>query len=106
MAYSRNRLQHSGTDTFHHLQRQIEGLRNDIAALSGDAAYQGHHALDDLGHHAAELLDEAGKQGRVVANRLSRQLASTGKAVQRDPLPVVVAIGTLVLVSSLLMRRR
>lgn len=109
MAHSRSpirQLQRSSGDSYHYLQHQIAELRDDIAALSGGAAHQGHDAVETLGHHAADLLDQAVRQGRVAADRVSRQLVSTGKAVQRDPVPVLVAIGTLVLISSLLMRRR
>jgi len=109
MAHSHTRLRtlrQGGSDTYRDLQHRLESLSADLARLSGDAATHGHHALDEVGHHAGELLDDAVKQGRVAAARFSRQMVSTGKAVQRDPVPVLVAIGTLVLVSSLLMRRR
>jgi hypothetical protein len=109
MAHSRSpirQLQRGGSDTYRYLQRQIEDLRDDIAAASGGVTRQSQHAFDEFGHHAVEFMDEAVKQGGVAADQVSRQLVATGKAVQRDPVPVLVAIGTLALISSLLMNRR
>ena len=45
------------------------------------------------------------KGGELVARQVGRNAGRAGKAVQENPVPVIVALGTIALISALIFRR-
>jgi hypothetical protein len=96
--------QNSGefTDT---LSDQIAALRKEIASISDAVSNYGGHALSDVQHNALALAKEVRHQGAVVARQANRQATIAGKAIQENPVPVIVALGTIALISALIFSR-
>jgi hypothetical protein len=82
----------------HHLGQ----LRRDVLALSGSAGRYG----SQLQHGAGELGEVLVHQGAAVARQLGRQAKRAGQAVQRDPVPTVVAVFGLACLLSLVLGRK
>ena len=84
---------------------QIAALRKEIAAISDAVGDYGGHRLSDVQHNAAALAKEVRHQGAVVARQVNRQAGVAGKAIQDNPIPVIVVLGTIALVSALIFTR-
>lgn len=87
------------------LFEQIAALRKEIAAISGAVSDYGGHHLDDVQHNAVALAREVRHQGAAVARQVSKQASVAGRAVQDNPVPVIVALGTIALLSALIFAR-
>lgn len=85
---------------------QIRALRREIDKLTRSTSSHGHDFAEDFGHNASEFIDDALHHGRAAAHQITRQAASATRAVSRDPLPLIVAVGTVALVATILMHRR
>lgn len=90
------------TDT---LQEQIALLRREIAAIADTVNDYGSHRLRDARRSAVALGREMRHHGEIVAHEASRQAGAAGRAVRENPIPVIVALGTIALLSSLVFRR-
>lgn len=84
---------------------QIAALRKEIASISEAVGDYGGHAMGDVQHNAVALAKEVRHQGAVVAREANRQAHAAGKVVQENPVPVIVILGTIALLSTLLFRR-
>lgn len=89
-----------------HLASQIRTLQKEIDKLARRARHEGHDLIEEFGDGASDLFDEAVDFGRHAARNVSKQAIAAGKVVQRDPVPVLIAVGTVALVASLLLSRR
>lgn len=87
------------------LLEQIASLRAEIASISEAVSEYGGHQLGDIQHNALALAKEVRHQGAAVARQVSRQASSAGKVVQENPVPVIVALGTIALISALVFMR-
>ena len=87
------------------LSHQIAALRKQVDQLSHSVQSYGGHSVDDLQHNALALANEVRQQSRAVARQVSRQASVAGRAVQDNPVPVIVALGTIALVSALIFTR-
>ena len=99
------KVEHDGAELSDHLFDQLATLRKEIAILAESVGDYGGHALHDVQHNAAAFAREAQRQLPVVAKQVRRQAKKTGRAIQADPLPVIVILGTLALVTTLLYTR-
>lgn len=84
---------------------QIAALRKEIASISDAVGEYGGHALSDVQHNAVALAKEVRQQGALVGREVNRQAHVAGKVVQENPVPVLVVLGTIALLSTLLFRR-
>jgi hypothetical protein len=84
---------------------QIAALRKEIAAVSEAVSDYGGHSLADLQHNAVALAKEVRHGGAVVARQVNRQASVAGKAIQENPVPVIVVLGTIALLSALIFTR-
>jgi ElaB/YqjD/DUF883 family membrane-anchored ribosome-binding protein len=84
---------------------QIAALRKEIASISEAVSDYGCHALSDVQHNAVALAKEVRHQGAVVAREANKQAHAAGKVVQENPVPVIVVLGTIALLSALLFKR-
>ncbi|HEV7344095.1 MAG TPA: hypothetical protein VGN60_00475 [Devosia sp.] len=98
-------LESRGEDATDALSRQIAALRREIAEISEAAAHYSGHTLHDVQHNAGALAREMRQQGAIVARQLNRQASVAGRAIQSNPVPVIVALGTLALLSTLIFMR-
>ena len=87
------------------LLEQIAALRKEISAISDAVSDYGGHQLDDMQHNAVALAREVRHQGAVVAKQVGRQASVASRAVQENPVPVIVALGTIALLSALIFAR-
>jgi hypothetical protein len=87
------------------LLKQIAALRKEIATISEAVGDYGGHTFSDVQHNAAALAKEVRHQGAVVAREVNRQASVAGKAIQQNPVPVIVVLGTIVLLSALIFTR-
>jgi ElaB/YqjD/DUF883 family membrane-anchored ribosome-binding protein len=99
------RAEHSGEAISENLAQQIAVLRKQVDEMSRSVQSYGGHSIDDLQHNAVALAHEVREQGRVVARQVGRQANIAGKAVQENPVPVLVVLGTIALLSTLLFTR-
>ena len=87
------------------LFEQIAALRKEIASISDAVSDYGGHQLGDMQHNAVALAREVRHQGAVVARQVGRQAGVAGRAVQDNPVPVIVVLGTIALLSALIFAR-
>ncbi len=87
------------------LLEQIAALRKEISAISDAVSDYGGHQLDDMQHNAVALAREVRHQGAAVAKQVGRQASVASRAVQENPVPVIVALGTIALLSALIFAR-
>lgn len=84
---------------------QIAALRQEIAAIAEAVSDYGGHSLSGVHHNAVALAREVRHQGAVVARQVNRQAGAAGKAIQENPVPVIVVLGTIALLSALIFTR-
>lgn len=87
------------------LLEQIAALRKEISAISDAVSDYGGHQLDDMQHNAVALAREVRHQGAAVAKQVGRQASVASRAAQENPVPVIVALGTIALLSALIFAR-
>jgi len=95
----------SGEEMIDNLSRQIASLRKEIASISDAVSEYSGPTFDDFQHNAAAIAKEVRQQGQVVARQVGRQATYAGKAVQENPVPVLVALGTIALISAFIFTR-
>ena len=95
----------TGEEMIDNLSRQIAALRKEIASISDAVSDYSGPTFDDFQHNAAAIAKEVRQQGQVVARQVSRQATHASKAVQENPVPVLVALGTIALISALIFTR-
>ena len=96
------RLRDTGRDVEHDLAEQIDALREEIASISNSVRKYSNSHLHDFGDNAVAVVDQVRHQGAVAARQISRQANVAGKVVQENPIPVIVALGTIALISALI----
>jgi ElaB/YqjD/DUF883 family membrane-anchored ribosome-binding protein len=87
------------------LLASLTSLRKEIATLAESVNDYGGNRLSDLQHGATALAREVQQQLPAVAKQASRQAGIAARAVRNDPLPTIVMLGTIALVSALVFRR-
>ena len=102
---ARKQAEHAGEDLSDNIAHQIAALRQQIEQISDAVHDYGDHSMDDLQHNAAAIAREVRHQGRAVARQVSQRANAAGKAVHDNPVPVVVALGTIALLSALIFAR-
>jgi hypothetical protein len=98
-------VENAGDSVAETLLDQIAALRKEIAAISEAVSEYGGHSLSDVQHGAVALAKEVRHQGAVVARQVNRQAGVAGKAIQENPVPVIVVLGTIALLSALIFTR-
>lgn len=87
------------------LFEQIGALRKEIASISEAVSDYGSHSLGDLQHNAVALAKEVRHGSAVMARQVNKQATVAGKAIQQNPVPVIVVLGTIALLSALIFTR-
>lgn len=100
------RAEHTGAAISENLSQQLAVLRKQVDQLSHSVHDYSDNSFDDLQHNAAALAREVRHQGRAVARQVGRQAHVAGDAVRENPVPVVIALGTIALLSALVFSRR
>ena len=95
----------SGEEMIDNLSHQIAMLRKEIASITEAVNDYSGSTLEDVQHNAVVLAREMRKGGELVARQVGRNAGRAGKAVQENPVPVIVALGTIALISALIFRR-
>jgi len=98
-------IEDAGDSVSDALLDQIASLRKELASISDAVSDYGGHRLNDVQHNAVALAKEVRHQGAVVARQVNRQATVAGKAIQDNPIPVIVALGTIALLSALIFTR-
>ena len=98
-------LEATGEEFSDSISKQISALRKEIASLADSVSDYGGHTFDDVQHNAVALAKEVRHQGAAVARQVSRQANVATKAVQENPLPVIVALGAIALLSAVIFMR-
>jgi ElaB/YqjD/DUF883 family membrane-anchored ribosome-binding protein len=96
------RIEDGGDDLVDSLNAQIASLREELASISDSVSKYGNNHFKDVQHNALAVVDEVRHQGQVAARQITRQANVAGKAVQENPIPVIVALGTIALISALI----
>lgn len=108
MARSNNRAIASG-EVSDRLMHAVAGLRQELATVAAAVNDFGAPRMQDIQHSlqrgASGLADGLQRQLPVVARRVSRQAGVASRAVVNDPLPALVVMGTLALLTSLVLHR-
>lgn len=92
-------------DILDNLSKQIAVLGKELASLKTAVNRYGEDSLGDVQQSALALAKEVRQGGKLMARKVSHQAGIAGKAVQDNPVPVIVALGTLALLSTLLLSR-
>lgn len=98
-------VEEAGDSVSDALLEQIASLRKELASISDAVNDYSGHALGGVQHNAVALAREVRHQGAAVARQVNRQASVAGKAIQENPLPVIVALGTIALISALIFSR-
>jgi len=96
------KIENAGEDVADALSQQIDALRSELATLADAVNDYGGGALVDIRHDAGELVKQVRHQGAVAAREISKQAHVAGKAVRDNPVPLIVTLGTIALVSALI----
>ena len=99
---SLKRIEDGAEDIGENLSAQIAALRDEIASISDSVSKYGNHRLGDMQHNAIAVVDQVRHQGAATARQLGRQANVASRAVQENPIPVIVALGTIALISALI----
>ncbi|HEY0032874.1 MAG TPA: hypothetical protein VGB81_06380 [Devosia sp.] len=109
MAISRKRaIKHAevvGEELFDNLSRQIVLLRKELGAIAEAVNDYSGSTLGDAQHNALALARDMREGGKLVAKRVVRQAGHAGDAVRENPLPVLIGLGTIALLSTFLFSR-
>lgn len=84
------------------LEHRLNELREELGSL---ALRLEDYAADRIGD-ARDIVVEAGHQGARAARNVGRQANAVGQAVREDPLPTVVALGVIALLTAMFLSRR
>ena len=76
---------------------RLTALREQIAALAGQVEDYAEERLED----ARDLIANVADAGTVLAARAGRQTLSTARAVRDDPLPLVVGLGVVAILTAM-----
>lgn len=87
------------------LLEQIAVLRKELADITDAVSDYGGNTFSDVQHNAVALAKEVRHQGAVALREANKQAHVATKAVQENPVPVIVALGTIALLSAFLFRR-
>jgi hypothetical protein len=85
---------------------QLGELRRQLGHTNRAVSHNAHDLANGLGDAVSEWSREAAKQGAWLAGVASAKAVRGARAVQRDPVPVIAVLGTAILLTSLLARRR
>jgi len=93
------------------LRRQLHDLEHTLSTFGHTAGRAGSKAageagdvLEDVLRQSSEVLRQGTEAARVVGSQISTVGKDVGRQVARDPLPLLVAIGTIALVAHLVRR--
>jgi hypothetical protein len=92
-------------DTIDDLSRQISLLRRELASVSEAVNDYSGSTFETVQHGALALARDLSHNSRDIARQVSQQAKLAGKTVQSNPVPVVVALGTIALLSAFLFTR-
>jgi len=96
-------LPHLSEHTQHRLGRQVASLARDAGHLSDALARYASSTRHDVGRIAHDVADEALHQGTAAAKVIGKQAWKAGRAVQKDPLPAVMAVAAIACVLRLVL---
>ena len=99
------RVEDTGGEISENLVRQIAALRQEINAIAEAVGDYSGHSLSDVQHNAVALAKEFRHQGAVAARQVGRQASVAGRVVQENPVPVLVTLATIALLSALIFMR-
>jgi hypothetical protein len=113
MAKASSRAIHSaeaaGGEVADRLMHAVASLRHEIASMANAVndfgAPRVRDLQHDLQHNASALAQDLQRHLPVVARKVSRQAGVASRAVVNDPVPAIVVVGTLALLTSLFLRR-
>ncbi|HTM77396.1 MAG TPA: hypothetical protein VL133_07180 [Devosia sp.] len=94
------RLEDSADDVGGNISDQIASLRDEIATISESVSKYSSNRLGEAQHNAVAVVDQVRHQGAAAAKQLSRQANVAGRVVQENPIPVIVALGAIALISA------
>lgn len=114
MAMSNRRAWHqaeeSGEAILDGLQHQLSALRKQVDQLSNSVGSYGDGSLSDFHHNALALAREMQHQGRAVSRQVGREVGRqahvAGNVVRENPVPALVTLGTIALLSAMVFTRR
>lgn len=102
-------VEHAGGEVADRLMHAVAGLRQEIASVAAAVNDYGAPRVrdfqHDLQHGASALAHDLQRQLPVVARQVSRRAGVASRAVVNDPVPAIVVVGTLALLTSLFLRR-
>ena len=96
------RIRDTGRDVEHDLAEQIAALREELDSISRSVSKYSANRVHDIQDNAIAVVDQVRHQGAVAARQIGRQANVAGRAVQENPIPVIVALGTIALISALI----
>jgi hypothetical protein len=92
-------------DTIENLSRQIALLRKELTSLSSAVNDYSGSTLENVHQGALVLAREVSHGSKDLARQVSRQARLASKTVHDNPIPAVVALGTIALLSAFLFTR-
>lgn len=87
------------------ISTRIAALQGEVSALTKAVGDYGGHELNELQHNAAALAKDMQRHGKHMVRQVEREARAAGRAVQENPVPVVVALGAIALMAALVFRR-
>jgi ElaB/YqjD/DUF883 family membrane-anchored ribosome-binding protein len=98
-------IENVGEDASDALFSQLANLRKELSTISDAISDFGGSTFSEVQHNANALVKEVRHQGKVVAKEVGKQASVASKAVQDNPVPVIIALGTVLLLSALFFAR-
>jgi hypothetical protein len=85
---------------------RLSSLTDDVAALARQIGRDNAPRIQEAAHAAGDMASDVLQHMAPIARDVAHRARQAGTMVRKDPLPAVVALGTLALIATLVMRRQ
>lgn len=99
------RIENGSEEVAENIGAQIAAMRKEIASIAAAVEDYSGVSVGDMRHNAVELVDQVRHQGAVAAKQIGKQANAAGQVVRENPVPVIVVLGTIALISALIFTR-
>jgi ElaB/YqjD/DUF883 family membrane-anchored ribosome-binding protein len=95
----------TGGEQSDRLFSQLDAMREEIASITDAISHYGADAMEGVQHNAVALAKEVQHQGAAVAHQVGKQAQAATRRVQDNPVPTIVILAAIALMSAMIFKR-